>query len=101
MNYDIEDVYLLRSSLSENGSGGIAFFSKQSLDGIEQIYNIIAGVHQGDVVLDQLVTAIFTGNSKCEFLKELTARELEILNLLSIGYSNLAIAESLYIDVKT
>lgn len=101
MNYDIEDAYLLRSSLLGEGSGGIAFLSKQSLDGIEQICNIITGVHRGEVIMEGLATAIFTGTSKNEFLKELTDRELEILNLLSIGYSNLAIAESLCIDVKT
>ena len=37
----------------------------------------------------------------CSFLKQLTAGELEIINLLSRGYTNSAIAETLYIDTNT
>ncbi len=37
----------------------------------------------------------------CSFLKQLTARELEIMSLLSWGYANSAIAETLYTDTKT
>lgn len=35
------------------------------------------------------------------FIKLLTERELEILNLLSLGYTNQGIATSLCIDIKT
>ena len=34
-------------------------------------------------------------------MKELTDRELEILNLLAQGYTNQGIAKMLYIDIKT
>jgi DNA-binding NarL/FixJ family response regulator len=101
MNYNIKEIELLHSSFTTRNGGGIAFFSKQSLDGIEQLCNIISRVYHGEVILDRLVTAVYARKSKCEFLKDLTARELEILSLLAMGYSNLAIAESLCIDVKT
>jgi len=35
------------------------------------------------------------------FLNQLTTREAEILSLLAKGYTNSAIAEALYIDIKT
>ena len=70
MNISIKDIGLVRGSLID-GSGGIAFFSKQSLDEIEQLCNIIASVFRGEVTLDRLVTAIFSGRSKCEDLKDL------------------------------
>jgi DNA-binding NarL/FixJ family response regulator len=101
MTYNINDIESLRGSLTSRNGSGIAFFSKQSLDGIEQLCNIISRVYHGEVILDRLVTAVYARKSRCEFLKDLTARELEILSLLAMGYSNLAIAESLCIDVKT
>ena len=48
-----------------------------------------------------LSTFLFAGKPECPVLKQLTARELEILSLLAKGYTNGAIAESLYIDIKT
>ena len=62
----------------------------------------ILAVSQGQVILDPpLATFMFAGKPECPFLKQLTARELEILGLLSQGYTNSTIAEALYIDIKT
>ena len=100
MSYGVEDIDLLRESVLR-GKGGIAVCSKQSLDEIEQLCRIIIGVSQGQIILDGLATAVFAEQPKCQFLKDLTARELEILGLLSRGYSNAAIAQALYIDIRT
>jgi DNA-binding NarL/FixJ family response regulator len=84
------------------GEGGMALFLKQSLDRIDQLLSIILAVSQGQVVLDAtLTTPMFAGKPENPFLKQLTARELEILTLLSQGYTNSAIAATLFIDVKT
>lgn len=101
MSYSIKEMELLHNSHSASKKGGIAFFSKKSLDEIDQLCNILVGVSQGQLILDRMVTSVFARDSKCACLKELTVRELEILSLLSMGYSNIAIAESLRIDVKT
>ena len=96
-----QDIELLRR-LALRNEGGMALFLKQSLDQIEQLCRTILAVSQGQVILDPAIaTFMFAGKSECPFLKQLTARELEILSLLSQGYTNLAIAEALYIDIKT
>ena len=97
----IQDIDLLRR-LALKGAGGMALFLKHSLDHVDQFCNTILAVSQGQVILDPpLATFMFAGKPECPFLKQLTTRELEILGLLSKGYTNLAIAQTLFIDIKT
>ena len=57
---------------------------------------------RGHIVLDPaLANFMFGAAPRHPFLEQLTGRELEILNLLARGYTNVAIAGALYIDVKT
>ncbi len=99
--YSSQDIDLLRR-LALSGEGGMALFLKQSLDKIDQLCQTITAVSQGQVILDPpLATFMFAGKPDCPFLKQLTTREMEILSLLSQGYTNLAIAETLFIDIKT
>ncbi len=99
--YNSHDVELLRR-LALSGDGGMALFLKQSLDKIEQLCQTILAVSQGQVILDPpLATFMFAGKPECPFLKQLTTREMEILSLLSQGYTNSAIAKTLFIDIKT
>ena len=96
-----QDIDLLRR-LALKGEGGMALFLKQSLDQIDQLWRTILAVSQGQVILDPpLATFMFAGKPECPFLKQLTAREMEILGLLSRGFTNSAIANTLYIDIKT
>lgn len=96
-----QDIELLRR-LAMKGEGGMALFLKQSLDQIDQLSRTIQAVSQGQVILDPpLATFMFAGKPECPFLKQLTARELEILSLLSQGYTNAGIAGTLFIDIKT
>ena len=99
--YSNDDIEALRR-LALNGEGGVAVFLKQSLKEIEQILGIILSVNRGNIILDPtLATFMFGGKPRHPFLEQLTPRELEILNLLAKGGTNLAIAGALYIDVKT
>jgi DNA-binding NarL/FixJ family response regulator len=78
------------------------YFLKKSLTHSEQIFNIISIVNAGQFTIDASILK-FT-NFKEELSQTasgLTPRETEILNLVSRGYSNIAISESLCIDVKT
>jgi NarL family two-component system response regulator LiaR len=99
--YSSQDIELLRR-LALCGESGLALFLKQSLDKVDQLYQFILAVNQGQVILDPpLATFMFAGKPECPFLKQLTTRELEILSLLSQGYTNSAIADTLFIDIKT
>jgi DNA-binding NarL/FixJ family response regulator len=99
--YSSQDIELLRR-LALCGESGMALFLKQSLDKVEQLCRTILAVSQGQVILDPpLATFMFAGKPESPFLKQLTTRELEILSLLSQGYTNSAIADTLYIDIKT
>jgi DNA-binding NarL/FixJ family response regulator len=99
--YNSQDIDLLRR-LALCGESGMALFLKQSLDKVDQLCRTILAVSQGQVILDPpLATFMFAGKPECPFLKQLTTRELEILSLLSQGYTNSAIADTLFIDIKT
>ena len=81
---------------------GVAIYLKQSLDNPEQLHGIITSVSRGQVVLDPSVaTSMLLDKTEAPFMKQLTDRELEILNLLSQGYTNQGIAGMLFIDIKT
>jgi DNA-binding NarL/FixJ family response regulator len=99
--YSSKDIELLRK-LAICGESGMALFLKQSLDKIQQLWRTVLAVNQGQVILDPPLAAfMFAGKPECPFLKQLTTRELEILSLLSQGYTNSAIADTLFIDIKT
>jgi DNA-binding NarL/FixJ family response regulator len=99
--YSSQDIELLRR-LALRGESGMALFLKQSLDTIDQLCRTILAVSQGQVILDPpLATYMFAGKPDCPFLKQLTTRELEILSLLAQGHTNSAIADTLFIDIKT
>ncbi len=96
-----QDTELLRR-LALKGEGGIAVFLKQSVDQVDQLCRAILAVAQGQVILDPpLAGFLFAEKPECPLLKQLTARELEILSLLAQGYTNSSIADSLFIDIKT
>jgi DNA-binding NarL/FixJ family response regulator len=96
-----EEAKLLRK-LIQKCRHGIAIYMKQSLDNGKQLHDIIRSVARGQVVLDPAVAnLIFMERTEYPFMKLLTERELEILNLLSQGYTNHGIAQALCIDVKT
>jgi len=99
--YSSQDIELLRR-LALSGESGMALFLKQSIDKVDQLCQTIQAVYDGQVILDPpLATFMFAGKPECPFLKQLTTRELEILSLLSQGYTNSAIAGTLFIDIKT
>ena len=96
------DETAIMRKLLQKCSSGIAIYLKQSLDNPEQLCGIIISVSRGQVVMDPAVaTSILMEKSESPFMKQLTDRELEILNLLARGLTNQGIAETLFIDIKT
>jgi DNA-binding NarL/FixJ family response regulator len=106
-------IVLLMTSLDEGDNvhlrkivqkcrNGVAIYLKQSLDHPRQLHDIIISVSRGQVIFDPKVAgSIMKDKTVSPFMKLLTEREMEILNLLSMGYTNQGIAKSLCIDVKT
>ena len=96
-----EDAKLLRKII-QKCRNGVAVYMKQSLDNPKQLHDIIRSVSKGQVVLDPLVAnSLLMEKTEYPFMKLLTERELEILNVLAQGHTNHGIAQELCIDVKT
>ena len=82
--------------------GGVGIYLKQSIDNGRLLHDIVTSVSRGQVILDpQVASLVFAERADASSLKLLTERELEILNLLSLGHTNQGIAKALCIDVKT
>ena len=101
MIYDIDNIQLLKK-LAARGEAGMAVFLKQSLQRVDELCGIIDSVSEGHVILDPALTSLLFSERKGHpLMNELTHRELEILSLMASGYTNSAIAEALYIDIRT
>ena len=84
------------------GAHGFALFKKMSFESVEHMVKTIIAVNQGQVILDpSLVSSLLTVKTENTFLSQLTTRELQILNLIAMGYTNSTIADTLFIDIKT
>lgn len=100
-NYGPRDSDIVRE-IALKGNGGLAVFLRQSLLQVEQFIGIIKATKQGQYIFDPaLASYMFTNKGHSPFLEQLTNREMETLSLLAKGYNNSAIAEALYIDIKT
>jgi DNA-binding NarL/FixJ family response regulator len=96
-----EDAKQLRKIIQKCHSG-IAIYMKQSLDNPKQLHDIIRSVSHGQVILDpEVASSILMENAEYPLMKQLTEREIEILNYLAQGHTNHGIANLLCIDVKT
>lgn len=101
VSFNRKHVDLLRRVATSNICG-LALFLKRSLDMSEQLVGIIRSVLHGQVILDPLISpSLLSNDNDCPFLQQMTSREKEILALLADGYTNAAIAKTLFIDLKT
>ncbi len=101
--YDVKGIKRLRA-FAKKGGTGCAYLFKHSVDSISQLTQVIQAVAQGRIILDPVVMEglIESGESKAAaFLKDLTPRELEVLNWMSKGFKNQTIAEILCLEPKT
>jgi len=99
--YSAENIRLMRK-LAANTEAGMALLLKQSLGAAEQLHSVIRSVNDGQVTLDPALTGLmFSEGREHPFLEGLTAREIEIMDLLAKGNTNSAIAEMLFIDIRT
>jgi DNA-binding NarL/FixJ family response regulator len=101
MSYRRQDIELLRR-VALSGQGGLGIYRKQALNKVHHLCQMIIEVSQGQVILDpSLAGFMLVGKPSSSFLEQLTSREMDILGLMAQGYTNAAIAATLYIDIKT
>ncbi len=100
--YDLKGIKRLREFVRKSPKG-YAYLLKHSIDRISQLTQVINSVAEGRVILDPLVMEglMDSGDRTATFLKELTPKELEVLNWMAKGFRNATIAEVLCVDPKT
>lgn len=87
---------------------GAAGYLLKDLDAHE-LFDLIAGIARGEAAMTRAMAArllkVLAGgpaqNDEKAVLAELTEREIEVLQLVARGVSNLEIAETLYVTVNT
>ncbi len=82
---------------------GCAYVPKGTIDSTRQLSQVISSVAEGRLLLDQsaMEGMMTSQDSTGSQLKELSARELEVLGLMAKGLRNVTIAEMLCLEPKT
>ena len=100
-HYDAEGIGRLKGFARNNTRG--AYLLKYSISTAKEIVRVVTDVAEGQIILDPQVFAGLIQDSDLSDsrMSELTARELEVLGWLAMGYKNAAIAQTLCLEPKT
>ncbi len=100
-HYDAEGIGRLKGFARNNSRG--AYLLKYSISTANEVVRVINDVAEGQIILDPQVFAGLIQDSDLSDsrMSDLTARELEVLGWLSMGYKNAAIAQTLCLEPKT
>ena len=93
----VEDRYI--GELLAGGTQGVGYLLKDRVGEVERFTEAVQRIGSGGSVLDPEVVAQMVGRRE-EPLSELTEREREVLALMAEGYSNRAIAETMYVSER-
>ena len=93
----VEDRYI--GELLAGGTEGIGYLLKDRVGEVERFTEAVQRIGKGGSVLDPEVVAQMVGRRE-EPLSELTEREREVLALMAEGYSNRAIAETMFVSER-
>jgi DNA-binding NarL/FixJ family response regulator len=95
----VEQLYA-REMLADQ-AGGVGYLLKDRVFNDDQFVDAIRTVAGGGTVMDpDVVTRLLGRRSRDEPVTRLSARELEVLELMAEGRSNAAIAQRLYVTEK-
>jgi DNA-binding NarL/FixJ family response regulator len=93
----VEQTYA--AELLRSDSAGVGYLLKDRVGDLEVLASAVRQVAAGGTVIDpQVVRQLLTRNRERPALSRLTARELEVLDLMAQGHSNAAIATSLSVS---
>jgi DNA-binding NarL/FixJ family response regulator len=93
----VEDRYI--GELLAGGTEGIGYLLKDRVGEVERFTEAVQRIGKGGSVLDPEVVAQMVGRRE-EPLSELTERERQVLALMAEGYSNRAIAETIFVSER-
>jgi len=93
----VEDRYI--GELLAGGTEGVGYLLKDRVGEIERFTEAVQRIGRGGSVLDPEVAAQMVGRRE-EPLSELTDRERDVLALMAEGYSNRAIAETIFVSER-
>ena len=93
----VEDRYI--GELLAGGTEGIGYLLKDRVGEVERFTEAVQRIGKGGSVLDPEVVAQMVGRREGP-LSELTEREREVLALMAEGYSNRAIAETIFVSER-
>jgi DNA-binding NarL/FixJ family response regulator len=97
LSQHVEQLYA--RELLTDAAGGVGYLLKDRVLDEEQFVEAVRRVAAGGTAMDpEVISKLLTGNSATTPLGELTARELEVLQLMAEGRSNTAIAAQLHIS---
>lgn len=100
LSHHIEAAFALR--LLREGTRGVGYLLKDRLADLEDFTDAVRRVARGGSVVDPAVVSQLVDRPAVpDRLRELTAREREVLGLMAEGRSNSAIAERLFVTEKT
>ena len=91
-------------ALLEGGSGGRSYLLKERVQEPDQLVSAIRAVAEGGSVIDpKVVEALVAEDTRGEQspIRELTARERDVLREMAAGKSNAAIGESLFLAERS
>ncbi|WP_433274660.1 response regulator transcription factor [Actinosynnema sp. CS-041913] len=93
----VEQTYA--AELLTTDSAGVGYLLKDRVGDLEVLASAIRRVADGGTVVDpQVVRQLLSRNRERPALSRLTARELEVLDLMAQGHSNTAIARALSVS---
>lgn len=85
--------------LSQKLGGGLGYLLKERVGHVETFLNAVRGVLDGSTIIDpEIVQVLMRGAEHDDELSVLSARELEVLELMAQGQTNTAISERLWIS---
>jgi DNA-binding NarL/FixJ family response regulator len=100
LSHHVEAAFALR--LLREGTRGVGYLLKDRLADLEDFTDAVRRVARGGSVVDPAVVSQLVDRPAVpDRLRELTAREREVLGLIAEGRSNSAIAERLFVTEKT
>ena len=97
LSQNVEDRYI--GELLAGGTEGVGYLLKDRVGEIERFTEAVQRIGRGGSVLDPEVVAQMVGRRE-EPLSELTDRERDVLALMAEGYSNRAIAETIFVSER-